>query len=231
MVEDIVVNSYKEQIKQSILKSEAVKIAGFDIIVDEIKKRGVHTEQLVAFFEKIKESTTKEQLNQLTMDELNAIVRDINMQVTKALISPVEIADVLIQKSRIIAKEKSPNGKITDLDPYLKVGANLASEINKHGIANGLSVCVKNYCIQKLYQASYREELKEKEKELGIVDDDTFSSSSSMIEKKKDTRKVKTMKELFGREVEEIPTITFMEAKNDYLKQLSMKISKLEEYK
>lgn len=231
MIEDIVVNSYKEQIKQSILKSEAVKIAGFDILIGEIKRRGVNTENLVTFFEKIKTSTTKEELNELTVDELNIIIGDINMQVTKALISPVEVADVLVQKSRVIAREKSPNGKIKDTDPYMKVGVNLASEVNKHGIANGLSICVKNYCIQKFYQASYREELQKREKELGIVSEDSFSSNSSKIERKMDSRKSKTMKELFGKELTEVSTITFSEAKDNYLKMLNDKVMRLEEYK
>lgn len=230
MIEDIVIKSYREQIKQSILKSEAVKKAGFDIIVSEIKRRGVQTEQIVSFFEQIGNSKTKEELDQLTIDELNLIVDDINMQVTKSLISPVEIADILVQKSRLIAKEESPNGKVVEDDPYIKVGANLASEVNKHGIAEGISVCVKNYCIQKLYQANYREQLLLKESKLGINSEEktpVFKKSSRKI----NLKKVQTMKDIFSKEVEDDDKITFQDAKDNYLRSLSVKVSKLEEYK
>lgn len=230
MTEDIVIKSYKEQIKQSVLKSEAVKKAGFDIIVAEIKRRGVQTEQIVSFFDKIKNSKTKEELDRLTIDELNLIVDDINIQITKALISPVEIADLLVQKSRLIAQNESPNGKILDSDPYIKVGANLASEVNKHGIADGLSVCVKNYCIQKLYQANYREQLRLKEKELGIeTGDRQFSGNKSR--KRVNVRKSQTMKDIFKRDIEDNQMSTFQDAKDGYLKSLRVKVSKLDEYK
>jgi len=52
VIEDIVIKSYEEQIKQSILKSEAVKKAGFDIIIAELERRGVQTEEVVSFFNK-----------------------------------------------------------------------------------------------------------------------------------------------------------------------------------
>lgn len=230
MMDDIVVKSYKEQIKQSVLKSEAVKKAGFDIIISELKRRGVQTEQIVSFFDKIKNSTKKEELDQLTIDELNLIIDDINIQVTKSLISPVEVADLLVQKSRLIAQNESPNGKILDSDPYIKVGVNLASEVNKHGIADGLSVCVKNYCIQKLYQANYREQLILKEKELGIeIEDQKFSVSKSR--KKINLRKNQTMNDIFKREIEDDHMITFQDAKDRYLKALGIKVSRLDEYK
>lgn len=230
MIEDIVIKSYKEQIKQSILKSEAVKKAGFDVIISEIRRRGVQTEKLVSFFEQISHSKTKEELDQLTIDELNLIVDDINIQVTKSLISPVEIADILVQRSRLIAQEESPNGKIVDSDPYIKVGTNLASEVKKHGIAEGLSVCVKNYCIQKLYQANYREQLRLKESELGI-DSEEKNSSFKRNSRKINLKKVETMKDIFSKEVEEDRMITFQDAKNHYLRSLSVKVSKLDEYK
>ncbi len=230
MMDDIVVKSYKEQIKQSVLKSEAVKKAGFDIIISELKRRGVQTEQIVSFFDKIKNSTKKEELDQLTIDELNLIIDDINIQVTKSLISPVEVADILVQKSRLIAQNESPNGKILDSDPYIKVGVNLASEVNKHGIADGLSVCVKNYCIQKLYQANYREQLILKEKELGIeIEDQKFSVNKSR--KKINLRKSQTMNDIFKREIEDDHMITFQDAKDRYLKALGIKVSRLNEYK
>lgn len=230
MMDDIVVKSYKEQIKQSVLKSEAVKKAGFDIIISELKRRGVQTEQIVSFFDKIKNSTKKEELDQLTIDELNLIIDDINIQVTKSLISPVEVADILVQKSRLIAQNESPNGKILDSDPYIKVGVNLASEVNKHGIADGLSVCVKNYCIQKLYQANYREQLILKEKELGIeIEDQKFSVNKSR--KKINLRKNQTMNDIFKREIEDDHMITFQDAKDRYLKALGIKVSRLNEYK
>lgn len=230
MMDDIVVKSYKEQIKQSVLRSETVKKAGFDIIISELKRRGVQTEQIVSFFDKIKNSTKKEELDQLTIDELNLIIDDINIQVTKSLISPVEVADLLVQKSRLIAQNESPNGKILDSDPYIKVGVNLASEVNKHGIADGLSVCVKNYCIQKLYQANYREQLILKEKELGIeIEDQKFSVSKSR--KKINLRKNQTMNDIFKREIEDDHMITFQDAKDRYLKALGIKVSRLDEYK
>ena len=37
-MEDIVISSYKEQLKESALKAEAVKSAGFDIVIDELEK-------------------------------------------------------------------------------------------------------------------------------------------------------------------------------------------------
>lgn len=230
MIEDIVVKSYKEQIKQSILKSDAVKKAGFDIIIAELNRRNIKTEELVSFFDKIRDAKTKEELDSLTIDELNTIIEDINIQVTKALVSPPEIADVLIRKSRFIAQELSPNGKVNDSDNYIKVGTNLASEVNKHGIAVGLNICVKNYCIQKLYQASYREQLREREKKLGIESDvDTHPRKAPV--KKKDTRKTKTMVDIFNKEVDDYNNITFKDAKNNYLKNLSLKVSELEQYK
>ncbi len=229
-MEDIVVKSYKEQIKQSILKLEAVQKAGFDLVVSELERRGVQVGDLVSFFNRIKRSTTKEELDQLTIDELNVIIDDIGMQVTKALISPSEIANVLVSKSRVIAKEKSPNGKVMDSDHYIKVGANLASEVNKHGIAVGISVCIKNYCIQKLYQASYREQLKLKELELGIEGEE--EKSFSKIIKPRDSRKDQTMKDIFGKEIDDHnPSFTFIMAKNQYLQSLSRKIEKINEYK
>lgn len=230
MIEDIVIKSYEEQIKQSILKSEAVKKAGFDIIIAELERRGVQTEEVVSFFNKIRNSKNKEELDSLTIEELNMIVDNINMQVTKALISPLEISEILIRKSRIIAQEMSPNGKVNDTDNYVKVGANLASEIGKHGIAVGISICVKNYCIQRMYQINYREQLNIRKKKLGIEVEES-SSVKKVPVKKKDTRKVKTMVEIFGREIADYNDMTFNDAKINYFRELSMKVNKLDQYK
>lgn len=201
MTEDIVISSYKEQIKQSILKANAVKIAGFDIIITELNRRNIDTTRIVAFFDRIANSTTKEEIDNMTVDELNKIIDDINMQITRALISPVEVAELLIRKSKSIALEKSPNGKIDENDNYVKVGVNLASEIHKHGIALGLNICIKNFCIQKLYQAEYREKVREKEQELGIVSEDNSKTDHFIAPKNINTKKSKTMKEIFGKDL------------------------------
>lgn len=228
MIEDIVINSYKEQIKQSILKAEAVKVAGFDLIIGELNKRSIKTDKVMTFFNKIRNSSTKEEIDNLTVDELNEIIDDINLQITKALISSVEVAELLVRKSRIIAKEKSPNGKINDNDNYVKVGTNLASEVNKHGIAHGLNICIKNYCIQKLYQATYREKIREKEKELGIlVSDEKNKTSSPVIV---NTKKSKTMIELFGKNINE-DIDTFEVVKKNYIDKLNNEVNNIENYR
>ncbi len=230
MIDDIVINSYKEQIKESIFKTQAVKVAGFDIVVEELQKRGVDISKILAFFNKIKDANTKEEINNLTIDELNNIIDDINIQVTKSLISPVEIAGILERRSKMIAMEKSPNGKITDNDNYVKVGSNLASEINKHGISYGLSICIKNYCIQKMYQADYKEKISEREKKLGIYKNNEKGEHINNIKKVED-KKNNLMIEIFSKEVANNNIKSFDDIKNDYFTYLNNLVSKLNEYK
>ena len=40
MMGDIVINSYKEQIKETTFKARAIEVAGFNIIVETLKKKG-----------------------------------------------------------------------------------------------------------------------------------------------------------------------------------------------
>ena len=75
-MEDIVISSYKEQLKESALKAEAVKSAGFDIVIDELEKRNIKTTKLKEFFERLMNSNTKEELNRLTPRELSEITTD-----------------------------------------------------------------------------------------------------------------------------------------------------------
>ena len=39
MVEDLVISTYKEQIKESLLKAKAIEVAGFNVIVSELDRR------------------------------------------------------------------------------------------------------------------------------------------------------------------------------------------------
>lgn len=213
-MEDVVVESYKRQIKESILKSEIIKTGGFDIIVDYLEQHGVDTSRLKTFFLKIKKSRTLDDLNQLTMDELLDIVDDINRQVTHELISQAEVGDYLLRKSNVIAHEKSINGVVDKNNRFLVIGNNLSEVVMRHGVAEGIKLCIKNYCNQKIYQANYRERLKEKEIELGIYQDEAnilekkreikkrFNDEvSSKILDSTDSKKSLLMTELFGHDV------------------------------
>ncbi len=230
MSNDLVINTYKEQIKESILKMQAIKIAGFDIIVEELTKRGIDCSKVIAFLNKIKDASTKEDLYNITIDEMNEIIEDINIQITKALISSLEIAGTLERKSKMIAIKKSPNGKITDDDNYIKVGTNLSSEINKHGISHGLSICIKNYCIQRIYQSDYREKIEEQEQKLGIYSQEETKEIKGTI-KSKDKKKDRLMKEIFNKDIQIDKINKFEISKNEYFKYLNKLIESLNEYK
>ena len=167
-MEDIVITSYKQQIKESSLKADAIKSGGFDIVIEELEKRQVKTSKIKDFFSKIVNSYTMDDLNKLTLDDLEEVISDINQQVTQLLIAKVEIADAVIRKSKLVALAKSPDGKVSEKDNYVLVGNNLAKEINNDGVASGLELCIRNYCSQKIYQANYREKMVEKEKELPV---------------------------------------------------------------
>lgn len=241
-MEDIVISSYKQQIKESSLKAEAVKAAGFDIVVEELEKRGIKTTDLRAFFDRISNANTKEELNSLTLDELLTITNDINAQITRALIAKVEIADVLVRKSKLVALAKSPNGKVKDNDNYVKVGTNLAAEINREGIAEGLNTCIKNYCIQKIYQADYREKMIEKQKELGIYDEQQKEENKRKINQKitstidqfsnvKSNPKEKLLHEIFRRDITLDEEISFENAKESYRQAINERMRHLADMK
>ncbi|MBR4618311.1 MAG: hypothetical protein IKO49_03300 [Bacilli bacterium] len=222
-MEDIVISSYRQQIKESALKAQAVKEAGFDIVIEELEKRGVKTSQIKDFFNQIVESHTMEDLNRLTLNTLIDIISDINQQVTRSLIAKVEIADALIRKSRLVALSKSPNGRVSDDDNYVKVGSNLASQINKDGIAMGLDLCIRNYCNQKIYQANYREKIVEKQKELGIYDEDAQIINKSIINQKISSTpntnvdpKTRLLRQIFNKDVTVNDDLSFEEALEKY---------------
>jgi hypothetical protein len=228
MVEDLVISSYKEQIKESLLKNKAVDLAGFSVIVSELERRGIDTSRVVAFFNKIKKSTTKEELDNLTVDELNSINADLNEQITKTLISPVDISDILIRKAKVVATEMSVDGRVMPNDKFLQVGNNLASDINQNGIAHGIDVCIKNYTIQKLYQAEYNKKIKEKEMELGIAVEE---EKKEIVPKKRiDTRKSKLMKEIFNKDINDVED-DFENIKNNYINHINKVIENLDNYK
>lgn len=241
-MEDIVITSYKQQIKESELKADAVKSAGFDIVVEELENRNVKTSHLKEFFEKIVESNTIDDLNNLTMDEFNEIIKDINDQVTRSLIAKVEVADAVARKSKLVALSKSLDGKVKDDDNYVKVGSNLALEINNEGIAVGLDVCVRNYCNQKIYQANYREKMIEKQKELGIYDEEATNMNRSLINQKMDDidfsfenkyfdPKPELMKMIFGRDVVVDSNVDFATAKDNYRNMINVRMANRQENK
>ena len=66
MSNDLVINSYEEQIKESLLKAQAVKIAGFDLIIEELNKRSINCSDIVAFFKRLKDAHTREELDSIT---------------------------------------------------------------------------------------------------------------------------------------------------------------------
>lgn len=238
-MEDIVISSYKQQIKESSLKAEAVKAAGFDIVVEELDKRGIKTETLKSYFNRISNANTKEELNALTLNELLDITNDINNQITRALIAKAEIADALVRKSKIVALAKSPNGKVAEDDNYIKVGSNLATEINKEGIAEGLNTCIKNYCIQKIYQANYREKMIEKQKELGIYDENQKEENKRKINERMSTNdsitqltpKKRLMKEIFKKDILDLEDTPFETAKINYQNALNERMRHLQDMK
>ena len=236
-MEDIVITSYKEQIKESSLKADAIKSAGFDIIIEELEKRQVKTSKIKDFFNSIEKSYTMDDLNKLTLGDLEEVVSDINDQVTRLLIAKVEIADAVVRKSKVVALSKSPDGKIKEKDNYILVGSNLAKEINNEGIASGLEVCIRNYCSQKIYQANYREKMIEKEKELGIYDEEERSINRGLINEKITESnksldpKQKLLFSIFNREIDDYRDITFEKAKENYHNEFNNRMKNLKEYK
>lgn len=241
-MEDIVVTSYKQQIRESEFKADAVKSAGFDIVVEELKNRGIKTERLETFFNQIVDAVTIDDLNKLTMDEFSEIVEDINTQVTRALVAKAEIADSIVRKSKLVALSKSIDGKVKSDDIYVKVGSNLAMELNKQGIASGLEVCIRNYCNQKIYQANYRAKMIEKQKANGTYVEDnekdlinqTFDDVEEEIDFTKfgnSDPKKKLLEDIFKREVDIEASVTFEEAKENYRNMVNERMAKLQEMK
>lgn len=171
-MEDVVVESYKRQIKECNVNADTLKVGGFDIIVKYLDEHGVDTNRLKSFFKEIQTSKTLDDINKLTMDELLSIIGDINHQVTRELISQAEIGDYILRRTNAVAHEKSLSGDVKRDNRYLVVGTNLSSIIMKSGIAEGIKICIKQYCNQKIYQANYRAKLEEREKELGIYQDE-----------------------------------------------------------
>ena len=242
-MEDIVITSYKQQIRESELKADAVKSAGFDIVIEELKSRGIKTEPLESFFAQIVDAVTIDDLNRLTMDEFAELIDDINKQVTRALIAKVEVADSLVRKSKLVALSKSIDGKVAPDDNYAKVGSNLALEINKEGIAAGLDVCIRNYCNQKIYQANYREKMIQKQKENGTYvendDKDLINQTLDSIEDEEidftkfgqaDPKK-KLLEDIFKKDVVVESDISFEEAKENYRNMVNERMTKLQDLK
>ena len=236
-MEDIVITSYKQQIKESSLKADAIKSGGFDIVIEELEKRQVKTSKIKDFFSKIVNSYTMDDLNKLTLDDLEEVISDINQQVTQLLIAKVEIADAVIRKSKLVALAKSPDGKVSEKDNYVLVGNNLAKEINNDGVASGLELCIRNYCSQKIYQANYREKMVEKEKELGIYDEEERNSNKALINEKMNEKannldpKHRLLFDIFNRDIEEDENISFEKAKDNYHNAFNIKMKNLGEYK
>lgn len=238
-MEDIVITSYKQQIKESSLKADAIKSAGFDIVIEELEKRQVKTAKIKEFFNKIVNSYTMSDLNTMTIDELEEVINDINQQVTRLLIAKVEIADSVVRKSRLVALSKSPDGKISEKDNYVLVGNNLAREINEEGIASGLNLCIRNYCSQKIYQADYREKMIEKQKELGIYNEEERNNNKMIINEKIDisgksmSPKQKLLLSIFNKEIDDksYDTISFEKAKDEYLMSIKNRMTNLSEFK
>lgn len=236
-MEDIVITSYKQQIKESSLKADAIKSGGFDIVIEELEKRGVKTSSIKQFFEKIVNSYTMDDLNKLTLGDLKDVIEDINTQVTRLLIAKVEIADTVVRKSKIVALAKSPDGKVDEKDNYVLVGSNLAKEINNEGVASGLELCIRNYCSQKIYQANYREKMIEKEKELGIYDEEERNNNREIINQKMSSEqtvldpKHRLLFSIFNRDIEEDDSISFEKAKDNYRIAFNIRIQNLQEYK
>ncbi len=243
-MEDIVVESYKKQIKESNVKANAIKIGGFDIIVNYLEEHDVDTTRLKSFFLKIQQSKTLDDLNKLTMDELISITDDINTQVTHELISQAEIGDYLLRKSNIIAHDKSFNGVVEKNNRYLVIGSNLASIIMKAGIAEGIKICIKNYCNQKIYQANYREKLIEKEKELGIFqNEENILKRQQEIKKRFDAqvrdkidvginnKKGKLLKDIFGHDVVVNVDKDFFDLRDEYYIKFNNTLLHLNDFK
>ncbi len=231
MMGDIVINSYKEQIKETTFKARAIEVAGFNIIVETLKKRGINTGKSEDFFQKIKSCITKEDLDKLTIGELNEITIDINNQVTRELIAPIDISDSLIRESRLIAQKMSINGKVTDDDKFVKVGSNLASEVNKHGISYGLNIAIRNYCLQKMYLILYNSKVIEREKELGIIN----TKKEKVKTTTSNTVKNISKKEMFLSNIIKNSNInseiSFLDAKKNYSSSLINIINNLNSYK
>ena len=224
MGDELVINSYKEQIKESALKADAVEKAGFDILIDFLNKHNVNTQDAVNYFNKIKVATTKEELDKLTIGELDTITENINKKVTEGLISPVEAADMLVRNGPVIAKQMSPTGKVSDNDNYVTIGNNLGEEVNKHGIAFGVNQAIRNYCTQKIYQILYEEKISEKEKETVPV---TIPCTTPNVSS---TKKDDFLKNILG--VNPINNDTdFQSAKQGFMLHLTNTIKDLESYK
>lgn len=236
-MEDIVITSYKQQIKESSLKADAIKSGGFDIVIEELEKKGVKTSNIKEFFKHIVESYTIDDLNKLTLGDLEEVIEDINNQVTRLLIAKVELADAVVRKSKIVALSKSPDGKVSEKDNYVLVGNNLAKEINNEGIASGLELCIRNYCSQKIYQANYRKKMIEKEKELGIYDEEERSNNREIINQKISDEvnnfdpKHKLLFSIFNKDIDDDESITFEKAKENYLSAFNNRIKNLQQYK
>lgn len=236
-MEDIVITSYKQQIKESSLKADAIKSGGFDIVIEELEKKGVKTSNIKNFFNKIVNSYTMDDLNKLTLGDLEEVIEDINTQVTRLLIAKVEIADTVVRKSKIVALSKSPDGKVSEKDNYVLVGSNLAKEINNEGVASGLELCIRNYCSQKIYQANYREKMIEKEKELGIYDEEERNNNREIINQKMSSDTInldpkhRLLFSIFNKDIEEDESINFEKAKDNYRDAFNRRLQNLQEYK
>ena len=236
-MEDIVITSYKEQIKESSFKADAIKSGGFDIVIEELEKRQVKTSRIKEFFNKIINCYTMDDLNKLTLGDLEEVIEDINSQVTRLLIAKAEIADAVVRKSKLVALSKSPDGKVKEKDHYVLVGTNLAKEITNEGIASGIEVCIRNYCSQKIYQANYREKMIEKEKELGIYDEEERNTNKNLINEKIDDNskkmdpKQKLLFSIFNRDIDDYENINFDKAKEEYLIAFNQRIKNIKDYK
>ncbi len=233
MGEDLVIKSYREQINESILKADAVEKAGFNVIIDSLNRKNINTKDVVNYFNRIKSASSMEELDKLTIGELNKITEALNKEITEALISPVEISEKLIREGARIAKEESPTGKVENNDKYMMIGNNLGAQVNEHGIAFGVNQAIRNYCTQKIYQIEYGKKIKEKEEELGLEakeKKETTSTSGISHDANFNSKKEKFLSGILNTTPISSED-SFEVIKENYIKHLSDTISNLESYK
>ena len=146
------------------------------------------------------------------------------------MVSSVEVAGHLLRRSRVIALEKSPNGKIGKDDKYIKVATNLANEIQQHGISHGIDICIRNFCVQKMYQITYKEKIKERKIKLGIYEEEkSIASKKNSFSSSLKVNKV--LKEIFKTNHVSSSDKSFDEIKVDYFNSINNKVSNLSQYK
>jgi len=230
MGDELVINSYEDEIKMTKIKEDALERAGFDVITEILDRRGINTKAAKDYFNRIKNADSKEELDKMTVGELNDITDNLNKEITEQLISPVEISEVLVRKGRELAREMNPTGRVYDDDKYIIIGNNLGKEVSDHGIAYGVNQAIRNYCTQKIYEITYNEKVAEKERELGIEKkEEKKALLSSSVSSSSNSSKNKFLKEILGEDSIE-SSDDFETVKEAYMKHLTDTISKLKDY-